>query len=102
MLNLAVNSDQKSLAKPLLQQGVNTEERNKDGDTPLIRAVSKGHTTMVKLLLDYGASTAARSSKGEAPLSIAASRGESSIVHLLLGQKDIDTEPENAKGETPL
>lgn len=103
MLNVAVNWDQKPLTKILLKKReLNIEERNKDGDTPLCRSVSRGNTSMAKLLLEHGANAEARSSKGEAPLSIAASRGDSSIVTLLLAQKTIDTEPENAKGETPL
>ena len=40
MLNVAVSGDEKSIAKLLLQRGVDVEERNSSGETPLFRAGS--------------------------------------------------------------
>jgi hypothetical protein len=40
MLNVVVSGDEKSIAKLLLQRGVDVEERNSSGETPLFRAGS--------------------------------------------------------------
>ena len=57
--------------------------RNRDGDTPLHRAVVGGHVNTVRTLLDLGSNIEARNSDGWTPLCHAAAEGNLDIVRML-------------------
>lgn len=51
----AVNNNDSSKVKDLIAQGVNINEADASGDSPLIMAAYKGYTEIVRLLLEAGA-----------------------------------------------
>uniref|UniRef100_S4RJU2 Si:ch211-272n13.3 n=1 Tax=Petromyzon marinus TaxID=7757 RepID=S4RJU2_PETMA len=67
-----------------IKHASNREAENKDGNTPLLLAMSSGDLTMVELLLRHGANVDSRNRARRTPLMIAASNGENEIVKLLL------------------
>jgi hypothetical protein len=71
-----------------LEKGVDVNERNSNGETALIFAVSKGQIDIVKLLIDKGADVNAKTTGGDLPkataLVYAAANGNVDIVELLL------------------
>ena len=61
---------------------------NEDGDdSPLIVAVSRGHTSVAKSLLERGAKVDVRNSSGMSGLMIAARKGDGDVLSLLLDHK---------------
>lgn len=51
----AINKNNISLIKQLIQNGVNVDELDQNQDAPLVIAAYKGYNQIVKLLLDAGA-----------------------------------------------
>ena len=64
----------------LLNAGANSEARDRRGDTPLLRAASKGHVSSVKILLDNGAQVNAKSRAGDTALLRAINFKQSDVV----------------------
>ena len=97
-----------SIVQTLLNTGVNVNEKNKDGWTPLHIAASKNHRKIVELLIDNGAevnSTGEPSSifiwqGGFTPLHYAAVNGHREIVELLIS-KDAEVNSKADNGLTP-
>lgn len=59
-------------AEALIKAGASLEARDRDGETALILAASKGRTSVVQALLDHGANIEARDHRGRTPLLAAA------------------------------
>jgi len=68
----------------LLEKGADIESKNKDGWTPLLRAVEKGHKAIVQLLLEKGADIESKDWNGSTPLVWAAGQGYNTAVAQLL------------------
>src|SRR6185369_9394641 len=64
----------------LLNQGMNIEDREPTGETPLISAALAGQTQIVILLLDRHAAIDARNDRGLTPLHAAAYGGHVDTV----------------------
>lgn len=71
MLFLFVEKGSIKPVSQLIEQGVDVNIRDKNGDTPLMIAVRKNDSTMVNLLLNKGASTIVMNNTGEHALGIA-------------------------------
>ena len=85
----------------LLQSGANIEAKDKNGNTPLMRAASWGRTENVKLLLDRGAKIDARNSHGDTALTIALA-GDASLTGAtvrLLAERGSNENAANRKGD---
>lgn len=65
-------------------EGMNVNERTKDGKTPLILAAVGGHTGAVEALLDLGADINSQDNMGATALSTAATAGHADTVRVLL------------------
>jgi ankyrin repeat protein len=78
-----VNNKYEEVEK-LLQTGVNANEKNALGATPLSWAACVGNLTCISKLLDLGADIRATTLKGETALHFAAQCGQAEAVLLLL------------------
>lgn len=88
-------------ARMFLNRGDLVDATNSAGMTPLMWAVTKGHTNVVQLLLAHGANIQTCSTNGMTPLLFAAAEGRVEIARLLL-DKGAAIEATNVFGVTPL
>lgn len=100
---LAVKQGHEAVLKVLLACGVDINEKDSDGRTPLLQAAASGNEVMAKLLLEKGANIEGRDREfGWTPLSWAVEEGQEAVVQLLL-DKGADIEAQhNWNGRTPL
>ena len=89
-------------ARALLQLRAQVDFRNKEGITPLHRAVHGGHTALVRLLLDAGASVQSASKEGTTALHFAALNGYTEAAQLLLDRGAMHSAGRHKDGATPL
>ena len=86
-LHEAVKSGDLEKVKPLVEKGVDINQRDALGSTPLHDAAWNGDTRMVGYLLDHGAEINARHSEGgSSPLAYAVIKNNIAVVELLLGR----------------
>ena len=71
LLIVGTREGQVSIVRLLLEEGAETEARNKVGETALIVASKLGYTEIVELLVKSGAKLAAKNSAGETALRVA-------------------------------
>ena len=86
----------------LLNQGVNIEDRETTGETPLISAALAGQTQIVNLLLDRHAAIEARNDRGLTPLHAAAYGGHVDTVAALIEHGAAVDDNQNRYHTTPL
>lgn len=72
-----------ALVKLLIQYGADPNERDEDGNTPLIIAAAVGNAPIVRELLRAGSNPKAKSSAGAEAIQIAAQNGHAKLVDLL-------------------
>jgi ankyrin repeat protein len=89
LLNAVENNDVSS-ARQLLDKGANIETRGRDRSTPLILAAEGADAPLIKMLLEKGANTDAKDHGGVSAIMTAARRGNPEIVELLLLQPTLD------------
>ncbi|MCG8340701.1 MAG: ankyrin repeat domain-containing protein, partial [Cytophagales bacterium] len=77
-------------------------ERNFDGDTPLIIEIKAEEVDEVKILLEEGANVNKKDERDKAPLHWALEGGNQAIIDALLGEKSIDVNIPDKNGKTPL
>jgi hypothetical protein len=70
--------------RSLLDSGADPDQRDGNGNRPLIEAVAAGHLNAVRVLIAAGASPNLTSSGGRTPLTEAAIRGRVEIARLLI------------------
>ncbi len=83
-LAMAVEQGNYREAQRLLDSGVNPEQLDQRGLTPLMRAVQLQNAKMVKLLAKHGANINRSDKLEDTPLVWAASKGDSDIVAILM------------------
>ena len=89
------------LLSALLEAGMDPNQVDKYGNTPLYWAAFKGYTKIVELLLKAGADPKHVNNNGNTPLYWAALEGYLKIVELLL-KAGADPKHVNNNGNTPL
>ena len=99
-LNVAVSRNKPDIAKSLLENGANVNERNPAGNTPLHLAIINNNPDMVSLLLENGANVNERNTMEATPLHLAYNK-KPEISKLLLA-KGADMNSTNRVGLTPL
>lgn len=72
--------------KQLLDNKVNPNSKDSDGETALHYAALKGHSEVVNLLLKKGANPNIKDKDGGTPLMSAAWGGHAEVVNILLGK----------------
>jgi len=97
----AARADDRGAVERLLTQGVNPNERESDGTTPLAWAATRTNSEIAGLLLKAGANPNLTNELGIGPLALAIANGSLELVNQLLsGGADPNVAREN--GETPL
>ena len=77
--------DDPTLAKRIIDGGINVDQRDSSGKTMLWHHAGKGHLETVKLLIDYGADINILDAlEGRSPLASAAAGGHEDVVGFLL------------------
>ncbi|HTB11324.1 MAG TPA: ankyrin repeat domain-containing protein [Bryobacteraceae bacterium] len=97
----AATSGKADVVKSLLAGGANVNEKDADGNTPLIIASEAGNLPLAQILVDARASLEARDSQGRAALHHAASAGKTNLVGFLLDSGALVNKQAN-DGATPL
>jgi ankyrin repeat protein len=92
----AVERQDLSALRALLDQGGDVNASEADGTSALHWAVHRDNPEMVRLLLNAGAAVDARNRYGVAPLSLAANNGNATVAKLLL---DAGADPETSLNE---
>ncbi len=100
-LQVAVASNDPTLAKVLLKAGADVNSKDKHLETPLHNAAVKGRTGIAKVLLDAGADVNARDDDGLTPLHNAAVWGHVELARMLLAA-GADVNARDRQNETPL
>jgi hypothetical protein len=100
-LQVAVSSNDATMAKVLLKAGANVNSAGKDLETPLHTAAVKGRTSVAKVLLEAGANVNARDDDGLTPLHTAAVWGHVELVRMLLAA-GAEVNALDRRNETPL
>jgi len=83
-LRVAVKNNALDTAEFLLQLGMDSEVRDYNGNTLLIRVSSKGYTEMASLLIRFSADVNAENNQKQTPLTVASAKGHTEIVAQLL------------------
>jgi len=100
-INAAAWSGDTEAVKEFLAAGVNVNEKDEYGNTPLHRAAYYGHKEIVELLIAKGADVNAKTKGGRTPLREAAAYGHKEIAELLIAN-GADVNAKDVGGETPL
>ncbi len=97
----AVRGDDRRMVEQLLRQGLNPNERDSDGTSPLAWAVMRSNLEISAMLLKAGADPNLTNELGIGPLALAIANGSLAMVtQLLANRADPNVAREN--GETPL
>lgn len=97
----AVRADDRAAVDRLLKQGVNPNEQEDDGATPLAWAAMRSNREIAESLLKAGARPDIANGLGVGPLSIAVANASPEMVTLLLANK-ASAKVARENGETPL
>lgn len=79
----AVRADDLAAVKSFLKNGVNVNEKDNEGKTPLHYAAAYASRELVQFLIEQGADINARDGKGRTPMSVAAQMGNSVAEEVL-------------------
>ncbi|KAJ9586395.1 hypothetical protein L9F63_019976 [Diploptera punctata] len=87
----------------ILDEGIDPNERDNDGWTPLHRAVESGNTMIVKMLVEHGADLFAHihSHSGDLPIHTAAVNNKIQIINYFINN-GVPVDARNYLGTTPL
>lgn len=97
----AITSGDLPRTTALIANGADVRARDKDGVTPLHRAVAAGRVAIVELLIAKGAETNARSNEGVAPLHVAAMSDRAAVAEILIA-RGAEINARTRSGYTPL
>ena len=97
----AVKSGNKKLVKQFLENKNFIEERDREGNTPLLLAVERSYSEIVDLLLRANASVLAKNANNKTVLMAAAAKGQINLVRKLLNNK-INVDERDNNGVTAL
>jgi uncharacterized protein len=100
-IHRAIQRGNRKKVKELLASGASVNERNRDGQTPLMVAVMYNLMPLFKMLLEAGADVNAADRTGDSVLHYAATHGTPTLVQALL-EKGPDLDARNSEGEPPL
>lgn len=101
LLTDAIFYDDTKAIEKLVAQGVNLDERDKFGYTPLILAANDGKIEIADLLIEKGAKLNYKSADGETALHAAIRKCDVEMTRLLLDRGALITE-KGKDGSTPL
>ncbi|CAH1396363.1 unnamed protein product [Nezara viridula] len=97
----AVESDNVTLVKSMLEEGASIQSKDLYGNTALHAAASRGNTEISELLVKRGADVGAKNKIGWTPLHKAVYNGHDSVVKFLI-KNGADLNAKDANDDTPL
>lgn len=97
----AVESDNVTLVKSMLEEGAPLQSKDIYGNTALHEAASRGNTEISELLVKRGADVRAKNKVGWSPLHKAVYNGHDSVVKFLL-DNGAEVNAKDANDDTPL
>ncbi|MEW6155980.1 MAG: ankyrin repeat domain-containing protein [Verrucomicrobiota bacterium] len=100
-LHRAAGLGQLQVVRFLVENLVDIDARDYNGDTPLHRAAGRGYKAVVEFLVNAGADVNGKSRSGKTPLHVAASQGHVAVMESLLAFK-ADPNARDRTGRTPL
>ena len=80
---------------------INVNEKNADGEIPVLQAVKKGNVEILQALIDAGAKCDVQDKDGNTPLHLAISAEKDDIIILFLSKENV-LDIKNASDKTPL
>lgn len=101
-LLLASSAGRFEIVRMLVSRGADVNAQSQQGHSPLQYAASKGWKEIAQLLIENGANVNISDARGARPLHRAASIGIVPIVLMLVECQDIDVNPRDKEGNTPL
>jgi hypothetical protein len=104
-LHIAAQKGHESIVRTLLQHGnLDCNERDSDGQTPLMHAVTGGHEAVVRILLAHGARIGEVNRDRRSALHMAALHRRESILRILLEHREqgLSIDGYDVAGWTPL
>ena len=84
-----------------LDNGVDINTKDREGNTPLLMAASRGHTDCVELLIERKANVGAVNTRGNTSLHLAVAKAPPECIKLLL-EAGAPVNSRNNDGDTPL
>ncbi|MBN2315145.1 MAG: ankyrin repeat domain-containing protein [Sedimentisphaerales bacterium] len=100
-IHQAIINGDTELVKSLLSGGMDVNEKNRMGWTPLHTALSKGKTEIAELLISKNADLNAKDNQGKTPLYLAIETDQKKFVDLLLA-KNVDVNAVTRGGQNAL
>ncbi|XP_054156102.1 26S proteasome non-ATPase regulatory subunit 10-like [Oppia nitens] len=101
-LMIACSAGHYDIVQTLVEHKADINAVNSTGQSALHYAASKDRLDIAKYLIDSGCHINLRDKLNQTPLHRSASRGFHKIVDLLLGHRDIQLNPQDVVGNTPL
>lgn len=102
VLHWAAHRGRPDLVKYLLSKGVNVNEVNGAGESPIFIAASKDRLDVARILIEDGAKVEQENIDGWRPLHAAAHRGHLRIVELLVEEGNVNVNSKMKNGNTAL
>jgi ankyrin repeat protein len=97
----AIKDENTSLFIEMMAAGIDVDEKDAKGNTPLMKASAMGKIKFVKFLIDMGANVDKRNNTGQCALHSAAKEGYNDIIEILLDNGAFVNLPD-LDGYTPL
>ncbi len=101
-LMIAASAGHKSIVEKLVESKADLNASNSTGQSALHYACSKDRLEIARYLIESGAHINSRDKLSQTPLHRSASKGNQKIVELLLSYRDIQLNPQDVVGNTPL
>ncbi|XP_061176092.1 putative ankyrin repeat protein RBE_0220 [Saccostrea echinata] len=101
-LTAACENGHISVARCLLEKGVNVNDKDLWGQTPLIKAARNGHESLLQYLIKKENADLKETDKNRSLIFEAASCGHTNVIQYLVKDFEMDIEIATNLGETPL